>query len=353
MSLVPVGSVPAAEYTYLAIVNTFYPDVAYPSAVVRRWESLPGIIIGELFSRALRWVHTAAYEIVAARQSEGRIVQITEEAARRFEVIQAERVRTEPVGRRYVYYAVLSSSDPDVNDPQCVGRKWDDGNGRVHQEIYGTDCAWVPDLRQALPSDEHPEIDEAAVRRFEEIQAERYANHLPVDGQFSYVAIASSPGSDDAYGLVRTWPSRHGPWRDEEDFSPADRRWRWGSTLDAIARGSDPGHAIPISRDVAERLRITLVERRRAREERESRVYDYYAITSDGRTVDDPVTVVRVWTPETGDPVEERYERLRWEPTDLRRRVPEQDVAQIDDNQLYRFTVLQSERLKRGENRPS
>lgn len=83
-----------------------------------------------------------------------------------------------------------------------------------------------------------------------------------------------------------------------------------------------------------------------------SRVYDYYAITQEGRTVDDPLTVVRVWTPETGEPVQERYEHRGWEATDLLRHVTAHEVVRIDEAHLYRFEVLRYEREKRARCQP-
>ncbi|MEA5365518.1 hypothetical protein VA596_38750 [Amycolatopsis sp., V23-08] len=340
--LVPVNSVPPSDYEYWAVVNRFYPDVDDPSTVVRVWEFLPGRFLEENLNRDLEWVHTER----PSEPSEGEAVRISEEAARRFETIQARRARTERGGPRYRYYAMLRPFHPHVADPACVGRKWDDGNGNVLEELYSLDCEWVRNTGWS-ERNECVEIDAAAARRFEKIQAKRYRSALPPGGRFNYTAIASSVNRDEVRGLVRWWTSGGG-YRREEDFHPRDGRWRRGFTLEDIDRGSNWADTTEISEKEAKRLQESLVARLRPHFEKQSRVYEYYAITGEGRPVDDPLTVIRVWTPRRGAPVEERYsEELDWEPSELRHRVAGHRVVRIDESRLYNFTVLQYQRAQR------
>ncbi|OXM64686.1 hypothetical protein [Amycolatopsis vastitatis] len=355
--LVPVSSVPPSDYEYRAVVNLFYPDVTNPSTVVRVWEFLPGIFLEENLDRDLEWVHAVkpGREVAGRGASERETVRISEEAARRFEAIQALRARTEPEGPRYRYYALLSEFHPAVADPACVGRKWDDGNGYVIEEVYSINCEWVRNWGWSERS-ECVEIDESAGRRFEEIQAERYRGDLPPGGRFGYAAIARPGSRDEVSSLVRWWTGKHG-FRREEDFHPRDSRWREGFTLSNIDAGSffSDARATEISEKEAERLQGVLVARHRPYFEKEARVYEYFAIIGEGRPVEDPLTVIRVWTPPEGEPVEEQYSEepgVGWVPSDVRSGVAANAVVRIDERRRYQFGVLQYQRDRRRHNWP-
>jgi hypothetical protein len=94
----PTSGVPCApmerEYRYFAILDRNH-TLADPLVVIREFDVFGGTS-EEKFSTKLRWVPSdIRYRILTGHDWDDKAVPIDEEAARRFESIQAERVRRE------------------------------------------------------------------------------------------------------------------------------------------------------------------------------------------------------------------------------------------------------------------
>jgi hypothetical protein len=223
----------------------------------------------------------------------GRHVRITEEDADRFEEIQARRVFGDAEVR---HFAVVNPLYPDARKPSVIAREWTDSKGVRHSECYGPDRTWIPTgtithirhgfcdgmltpvtaetaarlhdsdwtgTREFLSGKRHPvEVDRARADKYVKIAKRSNSERVPPDDRWDYFAIVDHREADvlTARALVRSLGGRQGAGY-EQKFHPRDNKWRSCLTLYDISSGRDNAEDVPITTEVAERLREVLLAR--------------------------------------------------------------------------------------------
>lgn len=168
----------------------------------------------------------------------------------------------------YEYYAIVTLAYPWVEDPALVCRRRTDEAGRVCEEAFTSELAWVPSTELSRvesgegKGEAHPITAEAA-SRFEKIQHFRIVDQAPVNGDYVYFAwVDGNSSATDPAGVIRTWTSRQG-FELEQYFDP-DLRWRSSDLRDDIRRGREGGSLVEITEEDVERFKELLAERRRS-----------------------------------------------------------------------------------------
>lgn len=243
-----------AECQHYAIVSPYCPDVKRPAAIVRVGPEGEQRYVGDG-----EWVRSSAVFQIRNRFLLGTFVPLTEQEAAR----QVERWQPHPDISRVRYYAWMD----DSGEPAAVVRTFDE-DGCLSQESY-RDGVWTGVVksiyrREYSHEEGRVEIDLATAERLGKAMDRQGKPPEPVGDHYDYFAIVNSSSDDvsNAVALVRT----HDGGRGEEKFNPRIDRWRSSITLYEIHTARDDHEDVPISTEVAARLRQILLDRFAARE---------------------------------------------------------------------------------------
>ena len=167
--------------------------------------------------------------------------------------------------QRYEYFAIVTETRPQPEDPDLVCRRRLDADGQSHDEAFTTRLRWEPSTA-LIEVEVHPgavhRVDAAAAERFEQAQRELMAYIAPPDGQYSYLVWVDTGSTvDDPDAVLRTWPGPRGGTLDEHYV--AGSGWMHSSLRGKLERGIRDGRLEPVDQATAERL-VRLSEQRRA-----------------------------------------------------------------------------------------
>ncbi|MFD0200260.1 MULTISPECIES: hypothetical protein [Saccharothrix] len=166
------------QYRYFAILSKYSPNVDDPALVARKWTDEAGETREEVYTKDLEWAPGNTTWRIRTGKQDGEVVPITEEAARRFEEIQAERVRSYlPADGKYDYYAILDTGF-SVESPRKLVRRWRSPQGLELEQRYTHGSGWKrSDVLYRISTDredgEPVLITEEAADRVKEVLAER------------------------------------------------------------------------------------------------------------------------------------------------------------------------------------
>lgn len=253
---------------------------------------------------------------------------------------------------RYRYFALISPMHPTAADPAIVCRQWTDEDGRTHEEEYSENLRWersfVSHYVQSGKRDGEirPITEEAALRFVEETQPARVRSLEPADGQYFYSVIVTRLNPlEKPLALLRTWLSPQG--YSKEQAWTARGGWMNSSYMYDLNYDHLDGDAVGITEEEVPRYKEIFeqgyLEATRVID------YRYYAIVTEGHSVDDPLTVVRQWA--DGDELkEEQFNAdLRWKPSDLLRKHGHQAVpVTADAATKFEYTQVKRFREKHG-----
>ncbi|RSM81409.1 hypothetical protein DL991_07705 [Amycolatopsis sp. WAC 01375] len=153
---------------------------------------------------------------------------------------------------QYLYYAIMTTAFPRVEEPALVCRRWVDAQGVLHEEAFTDELAWEPSRElsdvEADGSAEIRPITEEAGLGFEAIQYARVHMFDPVDGKYEYFKLVELGRTVLA---IRTWISPQGYNLEETHTSSG---WRRSYVRSKLERDSMGGDLIPITQEEAEGL---------------------------------------------------------------------------------------------------
>ena len=131
------------DYRYFAHVTQARPSTDDPSIVCRQWTDHDGVTHEERYTADLRWERGCTVHHVRSGRLDGEIHPVTEEAARRFEEIQAARARSyEPADGRYSYSVVVTNLHP-VDSPRALLRTWRSPQGYSMEQSWSARAGWL------------------------------------------------------------------------------------------------------------------------------------------------------------------------------------------------------------------
>ncbi|MDT7790001.1 MAG: hypothetical protein QOF58_8420 [Pseudonocardiales bacterium] len=270
-------------FRYFALTDAEHP-VDEPLAVVRRWSEGPDEYEDVLVSMT-EWAPSTppAEDTVEA-------VPIDAADVDRFAATLQER----ETGRPFYHYVAIVDQDPPI-----VMRERPATGG---SELFTESLRWEPGTaagrRKAINADAVFAYNHAMAERVREAEPHRH-----------YVVVTDDhPDVTDPAALLR----QHicATCLPSDEVYRENGRWVPTNEVIAIRAGERPGKVVPITTAAADALRETWRPRRVLEREPVSRpLFRYYAVVSDARPVDDPLTVVRV----RGDTGESYTPALRWE----------------------------------------
>ncbi|SFR28244.1 hypothetical protein SAMN04488564_11392 [Lentzea waywayandensis] len=167
------------NYHYFARVNSSHPSVDEPSIVCRQWTDEEGRAHEEEYTQNLRWEACNTVHLVRSGKMDGEIHPVTEEAARRFEELQAARVRSyEPADGQYFYSLVVTSLHP-VESPRALLRTWLSPQGYSMEQVWTPTAGWLKSIYMYELANDHLDgealgIAEEEVERYKEIARQNY-----------------------------------------------------------------------------------------------------------------------------------------------------------------------------------
>jgi hypothetical protein len=239
------------SYRYFALVTRVHPSVEEPSTVCRQWTDDDGRVHSQVYTQDLRWQDGGI---------EGEAHPITEEAARRFEELQATRVRGyEPADGRYSYSVIVTGLRP-IENPHALLRTWLSPQGYSVEQVWTPTGGWMnssytDDLRTGHLDGEAVGIAEEDVERYKAIAEQNHRDATRVIEYRYFAIVADGHTVDDPLTVVRQWDE--GDEVKEEQFV-IDLTWEPSDLL--AQHGSQ---AVPVDSDAATRFEYTQVKRYR------------------------------------------------------------------------------------------
>lgn len=242
-----------AEIRHFAVTNPLYPDPAKPSAIARERVDAEGVFQGETYGPDGTWTRSSTIFQVRHGVHDGGLTPVTERVAARLVKAWKPRPRT-------VRYFLCRDK---AGARSCVARVWDE-DGLLREEKVNHDSDWVGTSGflsgHHFPHRDHRPVEVGEDEALERVEAVERANGLtwPEDGRYRYHAIVHRVTDDvlTARMLVR---SRDG--HRAQSFSARDGKWRQTFELLDIRTGHSYYDEVPITEEVAERLREVLIAR--------------------------------------------------------------------------------------------